>query len=101
MSECPNQTFSLFNVEANEIMSKYKNSLICRYNIEPTINNIKQLISDNKCAQLYLKSEPFGGRCIPSLLTISGHYLKDEIRNTSLETQNGQITLDFIKATNK
>ncbi|CAG2116876.1 unnamed protein product, partial [Medioppia subpectinata] len=78
--------------------------MICKYNSEiPRNDNFHRLIREDKCAGIYFKSEPFGGRCIPSLLSMYGKDVIDE-KNTGkmlMDNKNAVIDLDIIKQTNQ
>ncbi|CAG2104384.1 unnamed protein product, partial [Medioppia subpectinata] len=78
--------------------------MICKYNSEiPRNDNFHRLIQEDKCAGIYFKSEPFGGRCIPSLLSMYGKDVIDE-KNTGkmlMDNKNDVINLDIIKQTNQ
>ncbi|CAG2165822.1 unnamed protein product, partial [Oppiella nova] len=101
VSQCPDQTFSLYHL--TQLDANYKNSIICRYNVIPTNDNFQQLIKDDKCAGIYFKSEPFGGRCIPSLLSMNGKNVIDEKNKgvTLSDDENTAIDLERIKKTNQ
>ncbi|XP_054160614.1 choline transporter-like protein 5 [Oppia nitens] len=101
VSQCPTQTFSLYQL--NRLDERYKSLIICKYNITATNENFKQLINDDKCAGIYFKSEPFAGRCIPSLLTMSGQILTDEMTSGGnlMDNTNTAIDLKKIKDTNQ
>lgn len=85
---------------------EYKNSIICKYRVNITTNtkdaDIVNMIKNETCAGMYFKSEPFGGRCIPSILIMFGKELYDEMaNNTLIDNNNVPVNETTIKDTNK
>lgn len=69
---------SLQTMENTGILSKTdtRSQLICIYGFNPLQDNrtIIELVSDGLCAPYTIKSEPFLGRCLPSVLTNIFYY---------------------------
>ncbi|CAF1177067.1 unnamed protein product [Adineta steineri] len=89
VSSCPTQYthYELLQVtEMDGIKTKdlVRQQLVCMYDFDPILDNrtITELVNDGLCAPYTLPSEPFLGRCLPSVLT----NLYDYENNTQLNT---------------
>ncbi|CAG9809296.1 unnamed protein product [Chironomus riparius] len=71
VSECPHEAFIHDKTKCTKDIAEYKKKLICTRHVDiqslKNCNEIDIKIQNQECAQWYLKSEPLGNRCLPTL----------------------------------
>ncbi|CAF1620911.1 unnamed protein product [Adineta ricciae] len=79
--------------ENNDYLSKNRTrqQIICVYDFNPMEDNrsIVEMVQNNLCAPYTIPSEPFLGRCIPSLITNVFEYQQNRTLNASREQMTG------------
>ncbi|XP_070505123.1 choline transporter-like 2 [Chironomus tepperi] len=90
VQECPKETFHHDKTECMKDLEEYKKKLICNRHIIvkslSTCMEVDERVKKQECAQWYLKSEPFGNRCLPTFEDIGTIINKSEEMQKFFET---------------
>lgn len=82
IKECPHEAFLHDKTKCSKDLAEYKKKMICNRRIDVqslgSCEEIDENVKNQECAQWYLKSEPFGNRCLPSLEDIGSIVNKSE-----------------------
>lgn len=78
VEECPKSNW-FYNPTLSD--EEIKSDLICQEGTTLS-ENVKDLITSGKCAYYYVKSKPFGRRCIPSNIADQAESIISSIKNT-------------------
>ncbi|XP_055909374.1 choline transporter-like 2 isoform X2 [Eupeodes corollae] len=90
VSQCPTETFVWDNVKNKLSVDDLKQKLICQTDAyKSSINSIddaEKAILSNRCARWYVKSKPFGNRCIWDFAADTCENIPLYLRDASLQS---------------